>query len=437
MASYGSLVPGESCFNLNFSNPGGSGPAQSLLLTPNIRHNTSPKNSGGSSLYETGLMTPGTFTAALATPNIHGLSSSSSNKQSSRERDNNSSPASSGASNKRKMNDSSSHLPNGKKTKGRVKIKMEYIGNKLRRYTTFSKRKTGIMKKAYELSTLTGTQVMLLVASETGHVYTFATKKLQPMITSEAGKGLIQTCLNTPDSAPGGDSSAIAESVDAVAAGSSEFSFDPPSSKRRKGDDMGSGRNSGLPTMVRTTRSPDAGSGGGSPADSPGGCNSGFVDDSDDSSSDGEGDDQNETSNDMLQQTLQEALRVASQHQQQAQQMVNQVNSQANALNALFPNGVPFGLIPGLGSAASQVGQNGAVMYQMPQGVVYTTNNSDGTQNAGSNGGGLFLNVPTTSDGSGNGQFITIPIPVSLQQLVANGMGHSLGASEATVSQSS
>uniref|UniRef100_A0A182HYE7 Serum response factor homolog n=1 Tax=Anopheles arabiensis TaxID=7173 RepID=A0A182HYE7_ANOAR len=52
---------------------------------------------------------------------------------------------------------------------------------------------------AYELSTLTGTQVMLLVASETGHVYTFATRKLQPMITSEAGKALIQTCLNSPD----------------------------------------------------------------------------------------------------------------------------------------------------------------------------------------------------------------------------------------------
>ena len=34
-----------------------------------------------------------------------------------------------------------------KKTKGRVKIKMEFIDNKLRRYTTFSKRKTGIMKK--------------------------------------------------------------------------------------------------------------------------------------------------------------------------------------------------------------------------------------------------------------------------------------------------
>ena len=55
------------------------------------------------------------------------------------------------------------------------------------------------MLQAYELSTLTGTQVMLLVASETGHVYTFATRKLQPMITSEAGKALIQTCLNSPD----------------------------------------------------------------------------------------------------------------------------------------------------------------------------------------------------------------------------------------------
>ncbi len=38
-----------------------------------------------------------------------------------------------------------------------------------------------------------------MVASETGHVYTFATPKLQPMITSEAGKALIQTCLHQPD----------------------------------------------------------------------------------------------------------------------------------------------------------------------------------------------------------------------------------------------
>lgn len=64
-----------------------------------------------------------------------------------------------------------------------------------------------LVPQAYELSTLTGTQVLLLVASETGHVYTFATRKLQPMITSETGKALIQTCLNSPDSPPRSDPS--------------------------------------------------------------------------------------------------------------------------------------------------------------------------------------------------------------------------------------
>ncbi|KAI9027815.1 hypothetical protein DFJ74DRAFT_660528 [Hyaloraphidium curvatum] len=83
---------------------------------------------------------------------------------------------------------------------GRRKIKIEYIHDKSRRHITFSKRKAGIMKKAYELSTLTGTQVLLLVASETGHVYTFATPKLQPIITREQGKNLIQACLNSDPS---------------------------------------------------------------------------------------------------------------------------------------------------------------------------------------------------------------------------------------------
>lgn len=43
----------------------------------------------------------------------------------------------------------------GKKTRGRVKVKMQFITNKLRRYTTFSKRKTGIMKKVnFDAATL-------------------------------------------------------------------------------------------------------------------------------------------------------------------------------------------------------------------------------------------------------------------------------------------
>ncbi|RCH96010.1 transcription factor of the MADS box [Rhizopus azygosporus] len=85
------------------------------------------------------------------------------------------------------------------KRSGRRKIKIEYIGDKNRRNITFSKRKAGIMKKAYELSTLTGTQVLLLVVSETGLVYTFTTVKLQPIVTKPEGKNLIQACLNTPD----------------------------------------------------------------------------------------------------------------------------------------------------------------------------------------------------------------------------------------------
>ncbi|EIN12408.1 SRF-TF-domain-containing protein [Punctularia strigosozonata HHB-11173 SS5] len=87
--------------------------------------------------------------------------------------------------------------PKDKKA-GRRKIKIEFIQDKSRRHITFSKRKAGIMKKAYELSTLTGTQVLLLVVSETGLVYTFTTAKLQPLVTQPEGKNLIQACLNAP-----------------------------------------------------------------------------------------------------------------------------------------------------------------------------------------------------------------------------------------------
>lgn len=81
----------------------------------------------------------------------------------------------------------------------RRKIEIRFIQDKSRRHITFSKRKAGIMKKAYELSVLTGTQVLLLVVSETGLVYTFTTPKLQPLVTKPEGKNLIQACLNAPE----------------------------------------------------------------------------------------------------------------------------------------------------------------------------------------------------------------------------------------------
>lgn len=83
--------------------------------------------------------------------------------------------------------------------KERRKIEIKFIENKTRRHVTFSKRKHGIMKKAFELSVLTGTQVLLLVVSETGLVYTFSTPKFEPIVTQQEGRNLIQACLNAPD----------------------------------------------------------------------------------------------------------------------------------------------------------------------------------------------------------------------------------------------
>ncbi|KAG0264432.1 transcription factor of the MADS box [Mortierella polycephala] len=101
--------------------------------------------------------------------------------------------------------------PKSGKRAGRRKIKIEYIEDKSRRHITFSKRKSGIMKKAFELSTLTGTQVLLLVVSETGLVYTFTTPKLQPLVTKAEGKNLIQACLHAPDKDSSPDNNDSAE----------------------------------------------------------------------------------------------------------------------------------------------------------------------------------------------------------------------------------
>ncbi|GAA6057157.1 hypothetical protein JCM3770_003993 [Rhodotorula araucariae] len=95
----------------------------------------------------------------------------------------------------------------GDDDKTRRKISIEYIEEKSKRHITFSKRKAGIMKKAYELSTLTGTQVLLLVVSESGWVYTFTTDKFKPLVKEDengqlsAGQKLIAACLEAKDGA--------------------------------------------------------------------------------------------------------------------------------------------------------------------------------------------------------------------------------------------
>lgn len=99
----------------------------------------------------------------------------------------------------RPVDDDDDDDEDGKSGRERRKIEIKFIPNKSRRHITFSKRKAGIMKKAYELSVLTGTQVLLLVVSETGLVYTFTTPKFQPLVTQSEGKNLIQACLNAPE----------------------------------------------------------------------------------------------------------------------------------------------------------------------------------------------------------------------------------------------
>lgn len=81
------------------------------------------------------------------------------------------------------------------KMKERVKVPVKYIENKTRRHVTFAKRRLGIMKKAYELSVLTGANILLLILSRTGLVYTFTTPKLEPIVRDDEGKNLIRACL--------------------------------------------------------------------------------------------------------------------------------------------------------------------------------------------------------------------------------------------------
>ncbi len=75
------------------------------------------------------------------------------------------------------------------------------------------------------MSTLTGTQVLLLIASETGNVYTFATPKLQALITKNEGKTLIQSCLNP-------ESGADASQSPTTATPSRMISQDPSTNKQ-------------------------------------------------------------------------------------------------------------------------------------------------------------------------------------------------------------
>lgn len=56
---------------------------------------------------------------------------------------------------------------------GRGKVQLKRIEDKIRRQVTFSKRRSGLMKKARELSVLCGVEVGLIIFSAKGRLYEF------------------------------------------------------------------------------------------------------------------------------------------------------------------------------------------------------------------------------------------------------------------------
>ncbi|KAJ2996930.1 hypothetical protein HDV02_006022 [Globomyces sp. JEL0801] len=93
------------------------------------------------------------------------------------------------------------HHPNTeiivKKTKGKQKRDMKFIPNKNLRQDTFYKRKAGIIKKAHELAILTGNQILLLMTSESGNVFSYATPKFQTIFSPENQNSMVKTCFES------------------------------------------------------------------------------------------------------------------------------------------------------------------------------------------------------------------------------------------------
>ncbi|KAH9679316.1 Agamous-like MADS-box protein AGL62 [Citrus sinensis] len=74
-----------------------------------------------------------------------------------------------------------------KKTKGRQKIEMKKIESEDGRLITFSKRRSGIYKKASELVTLTGSEIAILVFSQSGKPFSFGHPSIEAVANRFVG----------------------------------------------------------------------------------------------------------------------------------------------------------------------------------------------------------------------------------------------------------
>ncbi|XP_059298804.1 MADS-box protein AGL42-like isoform X1 [Lycium ferocissimum] len=64
----------------------------------------------------------------------------------------------------------------------RGKVEMKRIENATSRQVTFSKRRNGVMKKAYELSVLCDAEIAVIIFSQKGRLYEFSSSSMQKTV---------------------------------------------------------------------------------------------------------------------------------------------------------------------------------------------------------------------------------------------------------------
>ncbi|KAL9340840.1 hypothetical protein Peur_067059 [Populus x canadensis] len=74
---------------------------------------------------------------------------------------------------------------------GRVKLQLRKIENRTNRHITFAKRKSGLVKKAHELSTLCDVEIAVIIFSPAGKLILFDAKKRPEEI--------LESYLNLPE----------------------------------------------------------------------------------------------------------------------------------------------------------------------------------------------------------------------------------------------
>ncbi|XP_014511337.1 agamous-like MADS-box protein AGL62 [Vigna radiata var. radiata] len=75
------------------------------------------------------------------------------------------------------------------KTKGRQKIEIKKMSNEHNLRVTFSKRRTGIFKKASELATICGVDIVVIMFSPSNQVFSFGSPNVDPLIQRYTTQG--------------------------------------------------------------------------------------------------------------------------------------------------------------------------------------------------------------------------------------------------------